>query len=166
MNSPTMRWMLVALILLAGVVLTSGLMRLRPTAPRFREPQALENALAPQLGSRQDVPGRDLKTVPRYLPSVRIFFSEEGPQGVVGESYMIMYQCEGELQQVSTYYEREMTNYGWRLAIKDETTLHMQFIRQEARRIGPPLVQVYFRPLSAQETAVSILAIDAQSKHP
>jgi hypothetical protein len=160
-NSPVVRWLLVLLILVAMGVLAYGLLRLRPTAPRFSGSGAMENALDPQVAENGDVPGRDLRTVPRYLPSARIFFAEEPGQDALGSSYLVMYRCQGDLARVSAYYEREMPKQGWILIYKDEDILHMDFIRQGARELGPPMVQMDFRPVSQTETAVSILAMNA-----
>ena len=149
------------MIIALGMVAAWFFLQLRPRQIHFSEPSALENALVSgEVGQHGDVPGRDLRTVPRYLPSVRIFFSEEPARGQAGKSYLVMYRCQGSLQQVSAYYETELPKYGWRLATKDEAVLHMDFVRVEAKSLGPPMVQISFRPISTRETAVSVLAVD------
>ena len=156
----TLRWVLVVLVVLGGLVGVSRFLTTRPgQLDPFSDEGGLESSLQSQVENpSRDVPGRDLNTVPRYPRSVRTFYGREQMRG--GEAFLVMYRCQGTLHAVSSFYEIELPKYGWMLAVKDENFLHIDFIRRDAKEFGPPMVQLQFSLLSDGETMVSIVAIN------
>ena len=156
------RWAFVAVLVIGTAF---GLSRLLGGKDRQADTFADEGGLESSLqalaeNSNRDVPGRDLKTVPRYPQSERIFYGRQRMSRGGGEAFLVIYQCQGSLRAVSAFYEAELPKYGWVLAVKDENFLHMDFVRHDARGFDLPMVQLQFRPVSDGETMVSIVAMD------
>lgn len=139
-------------------VVTSRLVLLTRSVP-FTSEGGLNPALASQIDRpNQDVPGRDLKTIPRCPGGLRLFYGKD-VMPARGTMFHVQYRCPGSLAGVSSFYEVEMARMGWNLEVKDEHFLHMFFVRTDQPDSVPPAVQLQFES-HGSETVVSIIAMD------
>jgi hypothetical protein len=151
-------WISAGIVVIAGLVMTSRLVRLAQTVP-FTSEGGLNPALS-SLADRpnEDVPGRDLKTVPRCSGGLRLFYGKD-EMPARGTIFHLIYRCPGSLADVSAFYEIEMARLGWKLEVKDEHFFHMFFVRADRPDAVPPAVQLQFEAHES-ETVVSVLAMD------
>jgi len=117
------RWTLTIFLLFGAIIVLSLFTRGKDQQTYlFADEGGLESSLQSQVyDPSSDVPGRDLKTVPRYPKSVRVFYGRERTGGKRSEAFLVMYRCQDTLRAVSSFYEAELPKYGWVLAVKDET---------------------------------------------
>ena len=90
----------------------------------------------------RDAPGRDLKGVPRYPGSRRIFYRESSEKA--SRVYSAAYRCDCDSTVASRFMKDGMVKLGWRLVAWDEVSGLMLFSRETS--VDPVIAQVFYGP--------------------
>lgn len=154
----------IGLVLLVAMVLALLYMVDQRGQQAVGEPSAaLPAAVVNAATDGGDAAGRDLNSVPRYPGSRRLLYTEKDAGS--GKVYSVIYNTADDLKPVSAYYENEMPKYGWRMVVKSEQALRMDFVRYNATAvIGVPEVTLDFGRSASGGTTIAVIATEPKQQ--